>query len=65
MLFPFSLRIAALIFRAARDIKGFLVEPRYHEPPFQAAMNLSRACRVKVSRSGGISVQEKHPWLFV
>lgn len=34
VLFPFSLRIAALIFRAARDIKGFLVEPRYHEPPF-------------------------------
>lgn len=39
--FLFSLRMAALIFRAAGDFKGFLVEPRYHEPAFQAAMNLS------------------------
>jgi hypothetical protein len=50
--FLLSLRMAALIFRAAGDFKGFLVEPRYHEPAFQGVMNLS-------SGSPGRSVSER------
>jgi hypothetical protein len=52
--------MVALIFRAAGDLKGFLAEPRYHEPAFQVAMSLSEG----LPGPSGIQEQEKRPWLI-